>query len=50
LKRSIAASSLVVLAFVLPGIASAEPNVTLKLTGAIVSKAADGHTTLTPVE
>ena len=50
MKRSIAASSLVVLAFVLPGIASAKPSVTLKLTGAIVSKAADGHTTLTPVE
>ena len=50
MKRSIAASSLVVLAFVLPGIALAKPNVTLKLTGAIVSKAADGHTTLTPVE
>ncbi len=50
MKRSIAASSLVVLAFVLPGIASAKPSVTLKLSGAIVSKAADGHTTLTPVE
>jgi uncharacterized repeat protein (TIGR01451 family) len=50
LKRSIAALSLVVLASVLPGIASAKPSVTLKLTGAIVTKAADGHTTLTPVE
>ncbi|MBV8581335.1 MAG: DUF11 domain-containing protein [Candidatus Eremiobacteraeota bacterium] len=48
--RSIAASSLVVLALILPGIASAKPSVTLKLTGAVVTKAADGHTTLTPVE
>src|ERR1700738_3759028 len=48
--RSIAASSLVVLALVLPGIASAKPNVTLKLTGSLVTKAADGRTTLTPVE
>lgn len=50
MKRSIAASSLVVLAFVLPGIALAKPSVTLKLTGAVVTKAADGHTTFTPVE
>jgi uncharacterized repeat protein (TIGR01451 family) len=50
LKRSIAASALVVFAFVLPGIASAKPSVTLKLTGAVVSKTADGHTTLTPVD
>ena len=48
--RSIAASSLVVLALVLPGLASAKPNVTLKLTGSVVTKAADGRTTLTPVE
>jgi len=48
--RSIAASSLVVLALILPGIASAKPNVTLKLTGSIVTKAADGHVTLTPVD
>jgi uncharacterized repeat protein (TIGR01451 family) len=48
--RSIAASSLVVLALILPGIASAKPNVTLKLTGSVVTKAADGHTMLTPVE
>ncbi|HEX3468719.1 MAG TPA: hypothetical protein VHT05_11630 [Candidatus Elarobacter sp.] len=50
MKRSIAASSLVVLALVVPGIAFAKPSVTLKLTGAVVSKAADGHTTLTPVD
>lgn len=48
--RSIAASSLVVLALILPGLASAKPNVTLKLSGSIVTKAADGRTTLTPVE
>ncbi|MDB5069486.1 MAG: hypothetical protein JWM87_597 [Candidatus Eremiobacteraeota bacterium] len=48
--RSIAASSLVILALALPGLASAKPNVTLKLTGSIVTKAADGKTTLTPVE
>ncbi len=50
MKRSIAASALIVLALVLPGIASAKPTVTLKLTGAVVSRAADGHTTLTPVD
>jgi len=48
--RSIAASSLVVLALILPGLASAKPNVTLKLSGSLVTKAADGHTMMTPVE
>ena len=48
--RSLAALSLVVLTVALPGLASAKPNVTLKLTGSIVTKAADGRTTLTPVE
>jgi uncharacterized repeat protein (TIGR01451 family) len=48
--RSIAASSLVALALILPGIASAKPNVTLKLTGSLVTKAADGRTTMTPIE
>ncbi len=48
--RSIAASSLVALALILPGLASAKPNVTLKLTGSLVTKAADGRTTMTPVE
>jgi uncharacterized repeat protein (TIGR01451 family) len=48
--RSIAASSLVALALILPGIASAKPNVTLKLSGSVVTKAADGRVTLTPVE
>lgn len=48
--RSLAASTIVVLALILPGIASAKPNVTLKLTGSLVTKASDGHTTLTPVE
>ncbi len=48
--RSIAASSLLVLALVLPGIASAKPNVTLKLTGSVVTKAADGRAVMTPVE
>ena len=50
MKRHIAASSLVVLALILPGIASAKPAVTLKLSGSIVEKAADGHTMLTPIE
>jgi uncharacterized repeat protein (TIGR01451 family) len=40
---------MVVLALI-PGIASAKPSVTLKLTGSLVTKASDGHTTLTPVE
>ena len=49
--RSFAASSLVLaLALSLPGIALAKPSVTLKLTGSIVTTAADGHTILTPVE
>jgi uncharacterized repeat protein (TIGR01451 family) len=48
--RSLAAVITVVLALVLPGIASAKPSVTLKLTGSLVTKASDGHTTLTPVE
>ena len=48
--RSIAASSLIALALLLPGLASAKPNVTLKLTGSLVTKAADGRTTMTPVE
>jgi len=48
--RSIAASSLVALALILPGIASAKPIVTLKLTGSLVTKAADGRTTMTPIE
>lgn len=50
MKRSIAASSLIVLALALPLIASAKPSVTLKLSGSIVGKAADGRPTLTPVE
>ena len=48
--RSFAATALVVIALVVPAIVSAKPNVTLKLTGSVVTKAADGHTTLTPVE
>jgi uncharacterized repeat protein (TIGR01451 family) len=48
--RSIAASSLAILALILPVVASAKPNVTLKLSGSIVTRAADGKTTLTPVE
>jgi uncharacterized repeat protein (TIGR01451 family) len=48
--RRFAASTLLVVALILPGIAMAKPNVTLKLTGSIVTKAADGRTTLTPVE
>ncbi|HEV3086299.1 MAG TPA: hypothetical protein VGX96_03655 [Candidatus Elarobacter sp.] len=47
--RSIAASSLVVLALILPGIAFAKPNVTLKLTGSVVAKAADGKVTHSPL-
>ena len=50
MMRSIAAVALVAFALVLPGIASAKPNVTLKLSGSVVSKAADGSTTLTPVD
>ncbi len=37
-------------AFAAPAIASAKPNVTLKLTGSLVSKASDGHAVLSPVE
>ena len=48
--RSTAAISLVLLALFLPGIASAKPNVKLTLTGSVVSKAADGHTVLTPLD
>lgn len=48
--RSLAAVTAAVLALALPGVASAKPNVTLKLTGSLVTKAADGHTSLTPVE
>jgi uncharacterized repeat protein (TIGR01451 family) len=48
--RSIAALSLAFLALILPVVASAKPSVTLKLTGSVVTKAADGHTTLTPVD
>ncbi len=48
--RRIAAASLVVLALVMPQIASAKPSVSLKLTGSVVSRSADGHTTLTPVD
>ncbi|HEX3462702.1 MAG TPA: hypothetical protein VHS78_01445 [Candidatus Elarobacter sp.] len=47
--RTLAAWMMVVLALI-PGIASAKPSVTLKLTGSLVTKASDGHTTLTPVE
>jgi uncharacterized repeat protein (TIGR01451 family) len=47
--RSIAASSLVILALILPGIASAKPNVTLKLTGSVIAKAADGKVTHSPL-
>ena len=50
MKRSIAASSLVVLVLVVPLIATAKPSVTLKLSGSIVGKAADGRPTLTPVD
>jgi uncharacterized repeat protein (TIGR01451 family) len=48
--RSIAALALVVFALILPGIASAKPNVTLKLTGSLVTTAPDGKTSLTPVD
>lgn len=48
--RKIAAFSLALFALILPGIAGAKPAVTLKLSGAIVATAADGHTTLVPVE
>jgi len=48
--RTLAAVISAVLALALPGLASAKPSVTLKLTGSPVTKASDGHTTLTPVE
>jgi len=48
--RGIAASILVVLAFITPGVAFAKPSVSLKLTGAIVAKSADGQTTKTPID
>ena len=48
--RSISASWLVVLALILPEVAYAKPSVTLKLTGSVVTRAVDGHTTLTPVD
>jgi uncharacterized repeat protein (TIGR01451 family) len=48
--RTLAVVTAVVLALISPEIASAKPNVTLKLTGSLVTTAADGHTTLTPVE
>lgn len=48
--RSLAALTLVLFSLVAPGLASAKPSVTLKLTGSLVAKDAVGHTTLTPVE
>ena len=57
--RNLAGASLVVLALALPGLASAatnssqttaRPNVTLKLTGSLVSRNAGGQTKLTPIE
>jgi uncharacterized repeat protein (TIGR01451 family) len=48
--RSLAVLSLVVLVLAVPGVALAKPNVTLKLTGSLVMKAADGHVSLSPVE
>ena len=50
--RILAASTGVLLALALagPAVAAPRPNVKLKLTGSIVTKAADGKTTLTPVE
>ena len=50
--RILAASTGLLLALTLPGLASAapRPNVQLKLTGSVVTKSADGKTTLTPVE
>jgi uncharacterized repeat protein (TIGR01451 family) len=47
--RILAALSLVVLTLAVPGLASAKPNVTLKLTGSLVTKAGDGRVTLTPL-
>jgi uncharacterized repeat protein (TIGR01451 family) len=50
--RILAASTALLFALVLPGLASAasRPTVQLKLTGSVVSKSADGRTLLTPVE
>lgn len=50
--RILAASTALLLALALPGLAWAapRPNVQLKLTGSIVTKSADGKTMLTPVE
>lgn len=48
--RSLAPSLLAVLALITPAMASAKPNVTLKLSGSVVTKAADGRTTMTPIE
>ncbi len=48
--RRIAAGLLVVFALIAPRVAWAKPSVSLKLTGAIVTTSADGHTTRTPVE
>jgi uncharacterized repeat protein (TIGR01451 family) len=57
--RNLAGASLVVLALALPGLALAEPsppqtksrpNVTLKLTGSLVSRNAGGQIKLTPIE
>lgn len=48
--RILAASSLVALALALPGMVLAKPIVSLKLTGSVVTKAADGQTKLTPVD
>jgi uncharacterized repeat protein (TIGR01451 family) len=57
--RNLAGASLVVLALALPGLALAEPNpsqtkprpnVTLKLTGSLVSRNAGGGVKLTPIE
>ena len=44
------AASLALLAIAIPGVALAKPAVTLKLSGAIVSRAADGRTSLTPLD
>ncbi|HEY0614401.1 MAG TPA: hypothetical protein VGC96_07155 [Candidatus Elarobacter sp.] len=48
--RSLAAVLVLALTLAVPALASAKPNVTLKLTGSLVTKAADGRTTLSPVE
>jgi uncharacterized repeat protein (TIGR01451 family) len=57
--RNLAGASLIVLALTFPGLAQAEtnstqtkprPNVTLKLSGSLVSRIAGGQTKLTPIE